>query len=287
MEWITTEEERGLSVLQLLRRRVPSAPPAYLRQLIGSGKVLRQGSPVAETAILADGERLVLPASERLRQLLAESAQRPTVLLEGPEFLVVDKPSGLAVHRSAGHEQDNLADRVQALMRQQGHAFMIAPVHRLDVGTSGPVLFAKGRRTAAAWGGLFMAGEVEKDYLALVGGRLSGGGVINTPVPAKGKLREASSSYRVLYNSPHVSLLDIRLHSGRQHQIRRQLADLGHPLVGDHRYGGAPLADFKCHFLHCRRLAMTNPFTQEDLAVNAPLPAEFQAALAILGVPCP
>lgn len=287
MEWLTTENEGGRTVLELLRHRVPAAPISYLRQLIGSGKVLRNSIPVTETTLVAAGERLTLPASNRLRQLLVESAQRPIILFETPEFLVIDKPSALAVHRGVGHEQDNLTSRVQRLMQQQGHAFRIAPVHRLDVDTSGPVLFAKGRRAAAALGGLFLAGEVKKTYLALVWGHLTAAGIINSPVPAKGKLRAASTSFTVLHRAAECNLLEIQLYSGRQHQIRRQFADLGHPLVGDRRYGGAVLAGLGHIFLHCRQLAMPNPFTQESLLVNSPLPADLQATLATLGVPCP
>jgi RluA family pseudouridine synthase len=287
MEWVTTENDRGLLALALLQRRAPTAPLAYLRQLIRSGKAMRNGAPLEETATIGCGDRITLPDSRRLQLLLAESALFPTILLEGPEFLVVDKPPGLAVHRGAGHDHDNLSSRVQTMMRQQGFSFMIAPVHRLDVDTSGPLLFAKGKKAAAVLGGLFMAGEVEKTYLALVMGELAGAGTLTRPVPAKGKLREASTSYEVLYSSAACSLLKVQLHSGRQHQIRRHLADLGHPVVGDRRYGGTPLAGLGRLFLHCRRLALPNPFAPGPLVVNSPLPIDLQTALANLGVPCP
>jgi RluA family pseudouridine synthase len=287
MKWITTENDQGRSALDVLLERVPAAPPAYLRQLLRRGKVLRNDAPLAEYTLLDGGERLSLPDSGRLQQFMAESAQRPTVLLEGPEFLVIDKPSGVAVHRGLGHEHDNLTRRVQAAMQQQGHGFMVAPVHRLDLETSGPVLFAKGRRAAAILGGVFMAGQVEKIYLGLVTGQLTDAAILTTPVPAKGKLREACTAFTVLHSTFGCSLLDLQLHSGRQHQIRRHLADLGHPLVGDRRYGGPPLGGLDRIFLHCRRLALPNPFTPGLLVVDSPLPTELQAALAKLGVPCP
>lgn len=287
MEWIATKNEQGRSALDALLGRVPAAPHAYLRLLLRRGKVLRNGSPVDEHTNLNNGDRLSLPDSERLRQLLADSALLPTILLQGPEYLVVDKPAGLAVHRGLGHEQDNLTSRVKAMLQQQGHSFSTAPVHRLDVDTSGPVLFAKGRRAAATLGGVFMAGQVEKSYLALVTGQLTGTGTLNTPVPAKGKLRESSTSYRVLHKTADYTLLELQLHSGRQHQIRRQLADFSHPLIGDRRYGGAILIGLSRLFLHCHRLALPNPFAPGLLAVDAPLPADLQTVLASLGVPCP
>jgi 23S rRNA pseudouridine955/2504/2580 synthase len=287
MEWITTEKEKGLLAWKFLLGRVPSAPPAYLRQLLRKGKVLRNGVILGEDSTIGCGERISLPASGRLQQLMADSAQRPVILLEGPEFLIVDKPAGLAVHRSLGHEQDHLAGRVQAWMRQQGHSFMTAPVHRLDLETSGPVLFAKGRRAAAALGKVFFDGQVEKIYLALVAGRLAGTGTLSSAVPAKGKMREASTSYQVLDGTADFCLLQVQLHSGRQHQIRRQLADLGHPVAGDDRYGGNSISGLNRLFLHCRRLALPNPFAAGLLAVDAPLPPDLETTLATLGIPCP
>jgi 23S rRNA pseudouridine955/2504/2580 synthase len=287
MEWITTDDEEGLQALQLLLRRVPAAPRAYLRQLLRRGQIVREGLPLDEGATISGGQRLILPDSGRLQQLLAETAQRPVILLDGPDFLVVDKPSGVAVHRGLGHEQDHLAGRVQAAMKQSGHPFMTAPVHRLDVGTSGPVLFAKGRRAAAMLGDLFMAGQVEKIYLALATGHLTGADTLTTPVPAKGRMRTCSTTFQALHSTGKFTLLNIQLHSGRQHQIRRQLADLGHPLAGDRRYGGAPAAGLNRLFLHCCRLTLPNPFAGGVLTVESPLPAELQRVLAALGIPAP
>lgn len=276
---VRTEEE-GLPLLELLQRRIPAAPPSYLRQLLRGGKVRREGEPSG--APLAAGERLRLPESARLRRLL-EEGEEVRILYESREILAVYKGAGVAVHRGVGHE-DNLARRVERLMERRGAPFRTAPVHRLDAETSGPVLFAKGKKAAGALGRLFMAGEVEKVYLGLAAGRLSGRGRLDAPVPAKGKLKEADTEYAALAGTGAFTFLELRLVSGRTHQIRRQLADEGHPLAGDRRYGGARLEGLDRLFLHCRRLAFTDPFSGASVELDAPLPPELAAVLRTLGL---
>lgn len=280
MEFQVRADEEGLSPLQLLQRRIPSAPCAYLRRLLRSGKIVRRGG--SETAALRAGESLHLPDSARLREFLAQGGG-PEILLETGEMLVVYKPAGVAVHRGVGHEEDNLDLRVEKLMSRRKAPFRTAPVHRLDAGTSGPVLFAKGRRAAAELGKLFMAGEVEKLYLGLAAGTLPAEGRLAVPVHAKGKNREAETGYKTVQCAGGLSLLELQLFSGRTHQIRRQLAGVRHPLAGDLRYRGPRIAGLNRPFLHCRRLAFTDPFTETFRKIESPLPHELAALLAALG----
>jgi RluA family pseudouridine synthase len=284
LEWTVEPEEDGLSALEVLRRRVPAAPAAYLRQLLRRGKVRLGGAPVAEAELLRAGERLTLPDSRRLGELLQPGGVR--ILFEDPEALVVFKPAGLAVHRGEGHEADNLTDRVRALLQARGERFTAAPVHRLDAATSGPVLFGKGRRAIAALGGLFMTRQVEKVYLALAAGELVGEGLLSTAVPAKGRLREAATSWRALGSGGGFTLLELRLETGRTHQIRRQLAEAGHPLAGDRRYGGAAPAGLTRLFLHGRRLGWPQPGGERRMVV-CPLPEELHGVLDLLGIADP
>ncbi len=280
-ELFCSGEEAGLAVLECLARRLPTAPPAYLRQLFRKGKIRRQGIPLtAETPVRA-GDRLQLPNSERLRSL-SEAPSGVEILFESGEILVANKPAGLAVHRGLGHEEDNLTDRLRNLLRERRAPYRLSPVHRLDAGTSGPVLFAKGRRAAATLGELFMTGQVEKTYVALAAGRLEGAGRLVSPVPAKGKLKLATTVFRCLELRGGHSLLELELQSGRTHQIRRQLADAGHPLAGDRRYGGPALRCLHHPFLHCCRLALNNPFDASRLEANCPLPEDLAAVLAAL-----
>jgi RluA family pseudouridine synthase len=287
-QWCLTDKENGLTALDVLRERIPAAPVSYLRQLLRRGKVRREGLPLTETTVVRGGERITLPGSRRFEELFANPpAGEVDILFESRELLVVFKEAGLATHRGKGHEEDNLLDQVQEMMKKRRATFMVAPVHRLDAGTSGPVLFGKGRRAAGLLGKLFMEDQVEKIYLGLVAGELSGGGLLCSPVPAKGKEKEAQTGFTVLASGSGCSLLELRLHSGRTHQIRRQLAGAGHPLAGDRRYRGSPLPGLDRPFLHCRRLALQDPFSGQPLAVDSPLPEDLAAVLRTLGMEYP
>ena len=244
------------------------------------GKARRQGIPLEAEAAVRSGDLIHLPDSERLLAFLS-APDRVEILFESREILVANKPAGLAVHRSMGHE-DNLTERLQALVRQRGEVYRVAPAHRLDAETSGPVLFGKGQKALAALGRKFMAGQVEKVYLALAAGHLEGSGRLSSPVPAKGKLKPAITDYSCRENRGGFSLLELSLQSGRTHQIRRQLADAGHPLAGDRRYRGPALPVLQRLFLHCCRLALDSPFDGSRLEVDCPLPGELSAVLSSL-----
>lgn len=287
-ELTVTSRNSGQSVLAFLQQQIPAAPASYLQQLIRKNRLQLNDQATSGQALLQSGDILTLPASKRLAELLLESQRELIeVLLEGPDFLVVYKPAGLAIHRGVGHETDNLADRVGNWLKRRRLPFRAFPVHRLDVGTSGPVLFAKGRRAAGILGDYFMTGQVEKHYLALVVGKTAGKGELHTPVPAKGKLRTAVTRYRRVDGNQRYSLLQLELVSGRKHQIRRQLADAGHPLIGDRRYGGPIILDSRQPFLHCCTLAWPNATDDQRLTVTCPLPQELKNLLPAvdLGLP--
>ena len=284
-EWIVTPQEEGLPPLCLLQQRVPAAPIGFLRQLLRKGDVLRLRPGLPPDAPLAPGDRIVLPSSQRLAHLLEQPPEKTVeILYENDQLLVVFKPSGLAVHRGVGHEEDNLVWRIERLLKKRKAPYQARPIHRLDLETSGPVLFGKGKKAASTLGKLFMAGQAQKHYLALVAGELPVEGKLTSPVPAKGKLKEAETSFRRLAFGNNYSLLDLELHSGRTHQIRRQLADAGHPLAGDRRYGGAPLAGLPRIFLHCHRLRLPSADGGPGITIDAPLPEDLSQTLKTLGL---
>ncbi|MFO7576295.1 MAG: RluA family pseudouridine synthase [Pelovirga sp.] len=287
-EWTVTAEDAGAGPLEFLQRRVPAAPAAYLRQLLRSGRVRRAGAPLAEAMVLAVGDEILLPDSRRLQELLGRPGQEDLVILyESAQILVLDKPAGLATHAGKGHEADNLTSRAEALLKSRGQQYMTAPIQRLDLETSGPVLFGKGRKSCSVLGRLMMAGSISKTYLALVDGRLTGGARLHSQVPAKGTYKSAETAYQRLSGSAAATLVQIELHTGRQHQIRRQFSDIGHPLFGDRRYRGRCPAQLPRLFLHCCQLSFTDPFADQPLTVRSPLPAELRDFLGHLGLPLP
>jgi len=283
-------EEEGLPLEQFLVCRIPAAPLGYLRQLIKKGKITSAcGNKLAGVYVVQKGDQIGIPDSDRLNQLRRQKPQPACdILYESREILIVAKPAGLAVHATQDRQQDNLTDRLRTEFKQRGEFFQLAPIHRLDQETSGPVLFGKGKKSCSALGRMFMAGAgagaVTKLYLALVAGEFKGRGTLQGELSAKGKRKQAVTDYRCLAGTTEATLLELQLSTGRQHQIRQQLASAGHPLFGDRRYRGPCPAKLGRLFLHGRHLAFADPFSDAMIAVNCPLPEELSAFSRACGV---
>jgi len=288
LRWIVESEEAGLTLLEILQRRLPAAPVGYLRQLLKKGRIEGAAGPWRGEQRPAVDDIIDLPESGRMKELLLlapPEVEALRILYQSREILVVDKPAGLAVHAGVGHEQEHLTGCVQAYLQRNKLHFQVAPVHRLDLDSSGPVMFGKGRKACAELGRLFQAHQVEKTYLALVKGTLPGAGVLTSPVSSKGKQKSALTYFRTVGFSSAGSLVELDLVTGRQHQIRRQLAELGHPLFGDRRYGGPSRPGLQRTFLHCLRLAFTDPFSGAPLVIESELPQELRDFLDRLKIP--
>ena len=283
-QWQTTEFEAGRPLLEALALRVPAAPQAFLRQLIRKGRILCGDQPATAEMSLSCGLRLHVQTSARFNELAAAGGVEPqAILFEDRQALVVYKPAGLAVHRAANNH-DNLVERVARLGALRRAPYRLAPVHRLDIGTSGPVLFAKGRQAAGEYGRLLMNGRIGKHYLALVAGRIAGTGVLTTAVPAGRSLKPALARYRALATGGTCSLLELDLVTGRQHQARRQLADAGWPILGDRRYGGPPWPGLDHPFLHGHSLRFPSLDDGGERQVDCPLPPLLAGILAATGL---
>ncbi len=223
------------------------------------------------------------------------------VLAEAPAWLVCDKPPGLATHPLRDGERGTLANAVAARYPECASASPDpregGALHRLDVETSGCVLFA---REPAAWAALrarFAARQIEKVYLALVVGRVSAGGVLSVPLAQRGarvvpvddperpprttgKPRPAETRYEVSRRFASHTLLEVRIATGVMHQIRAHLAFLGHPVAGDVVYGGpgAELEGLGRHALHAAALGFDAP-EGGRARVESPLPPELVQAM--------
>jgi 23S rRNA pseudouridine1911/1915/1917 synthase len=215
--------------------------------------------------------------------------------------IVVDKQAGLVVHPGAGNPDGTLVNGILARfpeVAEVGEPDRPGVVHRLDKGTSGLLVVA---RSQAAYDGLVeqLAGhEVERRYLALAWGEAeSPSGLIDAPIgrsqrdptrmAVSNRGKPARTTYEVLavHHSPvPTTLFGCRLETGRTHQVRVHLMAIGHPVVGDDRYGGRRQA-IACArpFLHATRLAFAHPVTGEPLAFDSPLPPDLQSVLDGLG----
>jgi 23S rRNA pseudouridine1911/1915/1917 synthase len=228
------------------------------------------------------------------------------IIFEDESLLVLNKPPGLVVHPSAGHEENTL---VNALLHHcagqlSGIGGVARPgiVHRLDQDTSGCLVVAKNDATHLALAEQFAARTVKKVYHALLCGevpKLSGelrANIARHPSHRKrmavtdGAGREAWTSYRVTERLRSATLVEALLHTGRTHQIRVHFQHLGFPVVGDATYGirqNKRLAEVTAYvaprqMLHAHELNFTHPRTGESQTFKAPWPEDFQLALAAL-----
>ena len=226
-----------------------------------------------------------------------------TPLFQDEHLVAIDKPPGLLVHRTqlAAHEEDAA---LQRLRDQLGRP--VWPVHRLDRGTSGVLLFALSAAVASLLGAMFEQGRMDKRYLALVRGwPQQDAGVIDHPLardpelPSAGQpLLEAQTGWRVLqrlewplttdprFPTTRVGLLEAEPQQGRRHQIRRHLKHIAHPILGDATHGKGPLnravaqhLGLQRLWLHAAELAFVHPVGQAAVRVQAPVDEAWRQAL--------
>jgi 23S rRNA pseudouridine955/2504/2580 synthase len=256
-----------------------------LRQLCKKQRITVDSHVAEADRYVRAGEIITIKTSQRWLECLEQSRLQPEqILYEDGQCIVLNKPAGLAIHRAQGHD-DNLLWRVQDFLRLRSETFRVAPIHRLDIGTSGAVLFGKGHAAISQLGKMIMAGQATKRYLALVSGCIAQPGELNSAVPAKGRTKESLSRFRPIDSTDEFTLLELELVTGRQHQIRHQLAVAGWPIIGDTRYQGKVVNGMNRPFLHCHHLAFPQPVTGAIIDVTCPLSEDLQEQLKALGFP--
>lgn len=205
------------------------------------------------------------------------------ILYRDEHLAVASKPSGLLVHRGWGNDSDVLMMRVRDAL-----GCWVYPVHRLDRGASGAVLFALSSDMARILGGAFERAEVHKRYVALVRGIPEQEGVIDHEIPRKpkGPRVPAVTEYTRLDVFGRYALVEARPRTGRLHQIRRHMKHISCPLIGDVRYGkGEHNRLFRDSYglhrlaLHATKLGFAHPATGRDLVVDCPLPEDLAGPL--------
>jgi tRNA pseudouridine65 synthase len=205
-------------------------------------------------------------------------------------IVVANKPSGLLVHRGWDNDDDVAMFRVRDALGSY-----VYPVHRLDRGTSGALLFARTAAVAATLAKAFEEGEVAKGYLALVRGAPPEEGVIDYAIQKRedGPRVSAVTRFRRLGCSDvdRCALVLAHPETGRLHQVRRHLRHINHPLVGDVKHGSGAInrhyrAEYGLHrlALHAHRLAFRHPVTRAPVDLTAPVPDDLAAPLAKLGL---
>lgn len=211
------------------------------------------------------------------------------VAYEDESLLVIDKPPYLAVHPSAGKTDPTLANGVAAYFQEKGTPLSFRPLSRLDRNTSGLLPAAKHAHAAYAFGGC-----IRKVYYALVLGELTGSGTIDQPIGIKDGCtisrevrpdgKPSVTHWWALATDGEVTLVRVVIDTGRTHQIRVHMAWLGHPLAGDTMYG-TDTEVMPRQGLHCGELHVKNPFTNEEITLTSPLPADMAEVLSRRNIP--
>jgi 23S rRNA pseudouridine1911/1915/1917 synthase len=295
---------------------------AAAQRLIDAGRVLVDGEPRPKRHRLAPGEVVTAELTER--QIAPDAASAGAgvpyeVAYEDDHLLVVDKPAGVVVHPAPGHPEGTLAQALAGRAAGGPDPWRPGIVHRLDRDTSGLMVVAKSERVHRALQELIRARRVERIYLALVEGRPDARrGTIDAPIgrdrdhrtlistrtdhprPAVTHFRQLEGlegsqlegiAGRRLGAPEGTTLLQVRLETGRTHQIRAHLAAIGHPVCGDSQYGGGLCGSrlgLTRQFLHSARLGFEHPVIGKVVNCESKLPADLRRSLgAALRDPVP
>lgn len=283
-------------------------PKSHLYRIVRSGEVRVNGKRVEVSYRLRAGDILRLPpirVAQSRDEVLAGAELKADlpILYEDEALLVIDKPAGIAVHGGSGVS----FGVIEALRRQRPQARFLELAHRLDRETSGILLVGKKRSALTALHDMFREGGLgggrgaDKRYLVLVKGRwmdplrharqpllkyLLDSGERRVRVSPEGK--PSHTVFRLLARWQNFSLLEAELKTGRTHQIRVHLADLGYPIAGDEKYGDFETnrllarSGLKRMFLHAWKMRFTHPLKDEGLELEAPVPESLKSFVDLL-----
>ena len=292
---------------------------ARVQELIGAEKVLLNDAPAKASCKLRGGERIkVLGRAER-PPLRAMAERIPLdIVYEDDDLAIINKPAGMMVHAGAGATEDqrNRGTLVNALLHHFGSLSAVGGemrpgiVHRLDKETSGLIVVAKNDEAHRRLAAQFAGREVKKKYVALVHGWVKKDRGTITAGISRDRVRrirmttklaggrEAVSHYQVVrrLDPPFgkFTLVEVKIDTGRTHQIRVHMASIGHPVVGDRLYGApgelkgrseraaARTTSLARNFLHAAELELAHPVTGEKISLHSRLPQELESFLAAL-----
>ncbi len=300
--WTVDAAQHGERLDKVLAKAISEFSRNYLRQLIEQGAVERNGVPqlkVSAGVKAGDTMRVSLRPTPQ-SQAFKPEAMALEVVHQDTDLLVILKPAGLVVHPAPGNWSGTLLNGLLAWDSRQCELPRAGIVHRLDKDTSGLMLVARSRPAMDALVRMIAAREVQRQYLALAQGRWDGPASRDVQASIgrdpRNRLRmavldadktgakDARTTIERLDSGTQHCLVRCSLHTGRTHQIRVHMASIGHPLVGDETYGGSSGAVIGRQALHAFRLALAHPISGKALQFVTPLPADFQQALALVGL---
>jgi RluA family pseudouridine synthase len=275
-------ENDGMRLDLVVAAHVPDVSRRRARLLIAAGAVSVDGKRVMMQSRFVRADQEIVCHVQEVRSGPAEALDRSLVLHEDDALLAIDKPAGMPSHATSARRSGTAIQLAEEYLRKQaGKRVPLWALHRLDAPTSGVLLFAKTQQSAHAVHQNLARRRVKKRYVALVFG---------VPDPPEGEIRlalreghlrseasadgkEALTRYRVLEARGDRALVELEPETGRMHQIRVHLAAIGHPIVGDGKYGGPPATRL---MLHASRLELPHPLGGRPFVVEAGPPTELR-----------
>ena len=315
--FVVSSEASGKRVDQFLASQIESTSRARVQQLISEGKVLVNNAVAKASQRLHGGEQIAIVGTIALPPLKAKAEEIPLdIAYEDDDLAIINKPAGMMVHAGAGATDDarNRGTLVNALLHHfqelSGVGGELRPgiVHRIDKDTSGLIVVAKNDEVHRKLAAQFAQRRVKKTYLALVHGYVKQEkGTISSSISRdlvrrtrmttrRQGGREAVSHYKVdrCFESRFgkFTMLEVRIDTGRTHQIRVHLSSIGHPVVGDTLYGapgeitgkGSQAISLSRNFLHAAKLEFIHPKTAELIQKERNLPPDLQEFLSKLEI---
>ncbi|USG67261.1 RluA family pseudouridine synthase [Brevibacillus ruminantium] len=253
------------------------------------GEIRRNNLSVYVTERLQEGDevRVLVPAEE---EMLAPEPMELAIRHEDDDILVIAKPAGLVVHPTGNHDSHTLANGVAYYWQQRGEQRRFRPVNRLDKDTSGLMIVAKNQWAHEQFSRMQKERNLHRHYLAVVEGEWgeTTEGVIDAPIGLRDDSiitrqvrpdgQPAVTRFSVRERGEGMTLVELKLETGRTHQIRVHLSDLGYPLAGDDLYGGSRTYIGR-QALHAARLCFVHPRTGQEMEWREPLPEDMERLL--------
>lgn len=288
LKYTITEENQGLAVEDYLKQ-VLQISGRKIQKLTRLKGIQLNGKKVFLQKKVKTGDVLRVLNLEDLSYGVEPEEGQIDILYEDEYLIVLNKPAGKLVHPAGMTESGTLANYLAYYYQQSGVVNTIRPLHRLDRDTSGCVAFAKGSAAQTKMEELLAAGEIKRTYLAIVEGHVEpSSGTITSPIavhPTKPNRRivdenglEAITHYRTLKTLEKCTLLELKLETGRTHQIRVHLAALGHPVLGDGMYGRRS-SFIPRQALHAAMLTFTHPLRPKTVCVEARIPEDISKCI--------
>jgi 23S rRNA pseudouridine1911/1915/1917 synthase len=288
------DEDAGLRLDAFLAARGAAPSRAAAQRLIEKGAVRVNDRARPKNHRLEAGEQVTVEPAGLESAASEPAAPAFGVVYEDEDLLVVDKPAGLVTHPAPGHHGPTLAEALSGRAAGGADPQRAGIVHRLDRDTSGLLVVARSEAAYEALQRQMKAREVRREYLALVSGQPDAESAsIEAPIgrdrarrtlvsTRSDRARRAVTHFEVLERLPRTALLDVRLETGRTHQIRAHLAAIGHPVCGDRQYGGGQCGrrlGLERQFLHAARLMFKHPSTRELVLCESKPPVELRRVL--------